>query len=312
MNKKSPLVSIIVRTKDRPELLKRALQSIAVQTYRPIEVILVNDGGCDLNVKEIESILRDVSLNYIRLEENTGRSHAGNVGIKSAKGEYIGFLDDDDEFYPEHVMTLISFLSNQFHYKVAYTDTEMIFKEFSTEKTRMADVKKNIFSKDFSYNALLFGNYIPFNSIIFSREILDSTTWLDENLDLYEDWNFLIKIGQIYPFYHIKKLTAKYNQWSKDLQINQRDYNLNERVRLQIINKHRGKIPPEFLLHIWEDRERKGFRIADLENTMDLISDSMGWRFLIRIRKIREKLIPYGTKRRKIYDSGIKLIKSKL
>ena len=48
MEEKTPLVSIIVRTKDRPKLLKRALQSIFAQTYRPIEVVLVNDGGCDL------------------------------------------------------------------------------------------------------------------------------------------------------------------------------------------------------------------------------------------------------------------------
>lgn len=74
MNKENPLVSIIVRTKDRPKLLKRALQSIAAQTYRPIEVALVNDGGCGLDVEELKGILRDVSLNYIRLEKNTGRA----------------------------------------------------------------------------------------------------------------------------------------------------------------------------------------------------------------------------------------------
>ncbi len=68
----NPLVSIVVRTKDRPKLLKRALQSIAEQTYRPMEVVLVNDGGCDLNINELTGILKDVALNYIRLETNTG------------------------------------------------------------------------------------------------------------------------------------------------------------------------------------------------------------------------------------------------
>ena len=91
MQKENPPVSIIVRTKDRPGLLKRAIKSIAAQTYRPIEVVLVNDGGCDLDAKELEGILGDVCLNYIRLEKNTGRAHAGNVGIENAKGEYIGF-----------------------------------------------------------------------------------------------------------------------------------------------------------------------------------------------------------------------------
>src|SRR3990170_7346574 len=98
----NPLVSIIVRTKDRPKLLRRALQSIAVQTYRPIEAILVNDGGCDLDVDGLKTILGDVSLNYVRLEKNTGRAHAGNVGIENARGEYVGFLDDDDVLYPGH------------------------------------------------------------------------------------------------------------------------------------------------------------------------------------------------------------------
>ncbi len=103
MDNNNPLVSIIVRTKDRPKLLKRALESIAAQTYRPIEAIVVNDGGCELDIEELKSILGDVSLNYVRLEKNTGRAHAGNVGIENAKGEYIGFLDDDDVLYPEHV-----------------------------------------------------------------------------------------------------------------------------------------------------------------------------------------------------------------
>src|SRR5512135_2804388 len=92
----TPLVSIIVRTKDRPKLLEHALESIAAQTYRPIEVVLVNDGGCDLDIEKLRSILGDVSLKYVRLENNAGRAHAGNVGIEHAQGDYIGFLDDDD------------------------------------------------------------------------------------------------------------------------------------------------------------------------------------------------------------------------
>ena len=78
----NPLVSIIVRTKDRPKLLNRALQSISAQTYRPLEVVVVNDGGCDLDVEELKDILRDISLNYMRLEKNTGRSHAGCLSNK--------------------------------------------------------------------------------------------------------------------------------------------------------------------------------------------------------------------------------------
>jgi len=133
MERGNPLVSIIVRTKDRPKLLKRALQSIAAQAYRPIEVVLVNDGGYDLDIEEIRNILQDVSLNYIRLEKNTGRAHAGNVGIENARGEYIGFLDDDDEYYPEHLHFLTENLKDSV-LKIAYTDAEIVFTEFQDEE----------------------------------------------------------------------------------------------------------------------------------------------------------------------------------
>jgi len=131
---KENLVSIIVRTKDRPKLLMRALQSIASQTYTYIEVVLVNDGGCDLDIKELQDILGGMLLSYIKLEKNTGRAHAGNIGIKNAQGEYIAFLDDDDEYYPEHIDNLVSFLSNQSYYEVVYSDTETVVKHSSTEE----------------------------------------------------------------------------------------------------------------------------------------------------------------------------------
>src|SRR4030042_3528026 len=151
MNKESPLVSIIVRTKDRPKLLEKALQSISEQDYRPIEVVLVNDGGCYLDTEKLNSILKDIPLNYVRLEKNRGRAHAGNVGIKNAKGEYIGFLDDDDEFYSNHTSTLISFLE-QSDYKVAYTDAKLIHKVYDDQKEKIIDIDKGIFhSKEFSY-----------------------------------------------------------------------------------------------------------------------------------------------------------------
>ncbi len=364
MNKENRLVSIIVRTKDRPELLKRALQSVAAQTYRPTEVVLVNDGGCDLDIEEIKAILGDVSLNYIRLEENTGRAHAGNVGIENAKGEYIGFLDDDDEFYPEHVVTLVSFLE-QSDYKVAYTDTKMIVRDFAVEEKQIIDVNEIIFSRDFSYKELLVGNYIPFNSICFSREILDFAGKIDESLDLYEDWDFLIRIGQKYPFYHIKNVTAIYNQWSRDQQINQADAEYMKAMHLRIIGKHHEKITPEIILEMRHEKERielelntfkdrynaskaelsktsvsleekdihifrlqetikkkdnyasqlegavreKDDQIMNLENTLNMMRSTLGWQMLESFRRFREKNLPHGTRRRKVYELAIKSFK---
>jgi glycosyltransferase involved in cell wall biosynthesis len=247
MQKENLPVSIIVRTKDRPVLLKHAIKSIAQQTYRPIEVVLVNDGGCDLDAKELKGILGDVSLNYIRLEKNTGRAHAGNVGIENAKGEYIGFLDDDDEFYPEHVETLAAFLT-QSDYKVAYTDAEMVFRKYDVDIVEYTDEEKYVFSsRDFSFHELLLENYIPFINVLFHRDVFPCVGRLDEQLIAFEDWDFFIRCGSIHPFSHVDKVTAKYIQWSKEQQIAQcREFwSILDKEYDKVIGKHCDLFSPK-------------------------------------------------------------------
>jgi glycosyltransferase involved in cell wall biosynthesis len=243
MTENNPLVSIIVRTKDRPKLLRRALQSIAAQTYKPIEVVLVNDGGCALDTGELKTILGDISLNYIRLEKNTGRAHAGNVGIENARGEYIGFLDDDDEFYPEHAETLVSALTKN-SYQIAYTDSLMASKKFNPQTLEFSEIKKElIFSLDFDYGHLIFENFIPFMCLLFKREALVDSGGFDPKFDLYEDWDLLIRLGEKYPFFHIKKTTADYNQWDSELQIAQknRNHDFIRKSYLKVLSKHSDK-----------------------------------------------------------------------
>jgi GT2 family glycosyltransferase len=249
MDNKIPLVSIIVRTKDRPKLLKRALQSIALQTYKPVEVILVNDGGCDLNIDEIEKILGDILLNYIRIAENKGRAHAGNVGINNAQGKYVGFLDDDDEFYPEHVSTLVDFLT-QNGCRVAYTDSEIVKYDYNKEKDELIlEDRYVLFSEDFSYENLLFGNYIPLMCLLFDAQLLHKQKF-DENFDLYEDWDLLIQIAEKASFHHIEKVTAKYNQnLGEQITANSKSH---RNSYMQLAEKHIDKIVPKTLYHNWQ------------------------------------------------------------
>lgn len=247
MDKNKPLVSIIVRTKDRPKLLKRALQSIQEQTYGPIEVVLVNDGGCELDVEELKTILGEVFLNYIRLEKNTGRANAGNIGIETVKGEYVGFLDDDDELLPDHLTTLVAFL-REYDYKVAYTDALLVHKIYDPATLEIKDVKKETaFSQDFDYDRLIFENYIPFMCLLFEDKVLKASNGFDTALDLYEDWDLLLQIGEKTHFYHLKKETAHYNQWSASLQIAQTNKNhlMLRMSYLKIVSKHIAKVTPE-------------------------------------------------------------------
>lgn len=264
MGRENPLVSIIVRTKDRPVLLRRALQSIAAQTYRPVEVVLVNDGGCSLDVEELQSILGDVSLQYKMLEKNRGRPHAGNVGIESAQGKYLGLLDDDDEFYPDHLSTLVSFLE-QNDYKVAYTDANIAYLKFDPETMQIISAEKKLFSsKDFSYNEFIIDNYIPVICLLFSKKVFRYVKGFDESFDIYEDWDLLIRMAEKYPFYHIKKTTAEYVQWSSNLQVAQ-TIKYSEKAgsyHKRIINKHREKFSDEIIRALIQNR-RHSHKLAE-------------------------------------------------
>ncbi|MFZ2196834.1 MAG: glycosyltransferase [Thermodesulfovibrionales bacterium] len=309
-----PLVSIIVRTKDRPQLLMRALRSIIAQTYRPLEVILVNDGGCDLDVEEIKSTLQDVSLNYIRLEKNTGRAHAGNVGLDNAKGEYMGFLDDDDELYSEHISALVPSLKNT-DCKIAYTDSEIIFGSYNFGTMEFTETGRRIFSsKDFSMYDLLVENYIPLITILFNKDVFLVEKGFDEGFEAYEDWDLLIRCGVNHPFHHIKMVTTSYVQWSRELQIAQSsEYaGILEREYDRVLQKHAVKYVPdvvrfcrdslaglkaaaverdariETLLTSNNDLQSK---VSERDEYIRFLQSGRGWRLLSKYYRVRDRFL---------------------
>ncbi|MBF0343477.1 MAG: glycosyltransferase [Nitrospirae bacterium] len=243
---KNPLVSLIVRTKDRPKMLVKALKSIVAQTYRPIEVVLVNDGGCALNTKDIESNLGNCQCRYIPLEENHGRAHAGNVGLSNATGSYIGFLDDDDDLLPQHLDTLVTFLEIS-DFNIAYSDCEIVNKQYDIDKQDFIDAYSYVFySEDFNYKTLLLENYIPIHCLLFKKSAIIGNSF-DEGFDLFEDWDLLIRIATTYPFHHIKKTTAHYNNWDRFSQITHASENVKSDAYFKVLKKHRDKITEEII-----------------------------------------------------------------
>ena len=99
--KKNPTVSIIIATYNRAHYIGRAIQSVLNQTYQDFEVIIVNDASTD-DTEEVVKSFNDERLRYIQLSKNSGGAPVPrNAGIRAARGEYIAFLDDDDEWLPE-------------------------------------------------------------------------------------------------------------------------------------------------------------------------------------------------------------------
>lgn len=192
-------ISVIVRTKDRPALLREAVQSIRATGY-PAETVIVNDGG---------SPLPDFpAVKVIRHETSQGRSEAMNRGVREATGVYIAFLDDDDLFHPEHLATLAQATNHQ-QYAAWYTDAISTFGAIGPTGTFDSERRMRIFARDFDRDALLIDNYIPLTTLLVRKNDYLEAGGFDTAFDLFEDWDFLIRLSARGMFLRIARVTCE-------------------------------------------------------------------------------------------------------
>jgi glycosyltransferase involved in cell wall biosynthesis len=96
-------VSVVIPTRDRPELVARAIQSVRQQTFSDLEIIIVIDGPDPQTIQALREI-DDERLRWVALAESVGGAEARNVGVRHASGHWVALLDDDDEWFPEKLM----------------------------------------------------------------------------------------------------------------------------------------------------------------------------------------------------------------
>lgn len=206
-----PLVTVIVRTHQRPYILYEAIQSIANQTYRHIEIIVIEDGKATAK-GILDKYFSHLNIIYHSTGESVGRTRAANKGLELASGEYINFLDDDDLFYADHVEVLCATLENNPGYKVGYSLAfETPIKIYSEKPYKYKELYyTKVFNSKYSHQELLKSNYLPIQTVMFKRELYEELGGLDESLEVLEDWDFWLKLSKKYPFYYIEKTTSIY------------------------------------------------------------------------------------------------------
>ncbi len=202
-------ISVILRTKDRPLLLKRALASLANQTFRDFEVVLVNDGGEDVSylTQEFRS---QFPINYIYNEISKGRTFAINLGGQSSKGNWMSYLDDDDILYPWHLEALFQATNNGAR-KFIYSDYNRAL--FLDEKKITPEILMGTIPWEYSREELLIQNNIPIHTWFYARECAERVGLWDESLDRMEDYEYLLRLSGNYPFHHVKKVTCEYRYY---------------------------------------------------------------------------------------------------
>lgn len=250
--REGPSVSVVVRTRDRPELLRQALDSLARQTYTRAEVVLVNDGGANPQVPA------DFPLPIVRVDlaESRGRAAAAQAGIEAATGAYVCFLDDDDLAAPEHLATLAGMVQGA-GVRVAYTDAAVAIYELGGSAPSAGAAgwicreRRLPYSRDFDPDRLLLDNYIPFNTLLIERELLREAGPLDGSLPFFEDWDLLIRLAALAPFFHRAVVTCEYRHFrgAPHHVFGERPRERGDflAVKERVIAKHAARIGPDLL-----------------------------------------------------------------
>ncbi len=208
-----PRVSIIVRTFDRPALLVRAIASIANQSYKNIEIVVVNNGGEDVQ-SIVESAAAGRPFRYEVMPERKLISAASNVGARVATGEYVGYLDDDDLLYGDHCARTADALTR--------TKADLVFTVCVGEYAEIRGDEKHVLGyqvyldRQYHPDDIYVSNMSPIHSIVHQRAIFERIGYFDEALPVTDDWELWLRLASSGArFVRIERATCEYS-WRYD------------------------------------------------------------------------------------------------
>ena len=198
-------IDIIMPTFNGRRSIQKAIECVIYQTYQNWNLIVVNDGG-----EDIEDIIDDFSDSRIKYicSDHKGKSHALNVGINCSSGEFIGYLDDDDILYPLHLEVLIKAAIDQGCDFIFNDWYEVCRDEFGREIKRYFE-----FRNDVSPSMLILKNYINHKCILHRRCLLNKVGLYDEDLDILIDWDMIRRLSFASQPCHIWSVTSEHIQY---------------------------------------------------------------------------------------------------
>jgi len=198
------LVSVVIPTYNYAHFLCNAVDSVLAQTYRNIEIIVVDDGSSD-NTSEIAKGY-GARINYI-YQANRGLSAARNAGIRVAGGEFIAFLDADDMWMPDKIMKQVQVLKD--HGAVGAVGSNLY--QVDENLRDLAVVKNKNYAPEKFSRELLFFNIVGGggSSILLRKECFRVAGLFDEELRAAEDWDMWLRISKKFSIRNIDEPLVK-------------------------------------------------------------------------------------------------------
>lgn len=196
------LVSIVIPSYGRPDLLERLLRSIKAQSFRGFEVIVIDDNSPQQEAygRCIENFSRDLNIYIYRNDKNRGAQYSRNRGLSLAKYKYIAFVDDDDEWLPKKLEMQVGLLeSSPKELGFVYSWADSV-----DQSDNIVFKYRSIYNGD-NLGVLLDSCFIPSPTVIVKREVFDKVGGFDENMISCQDWDMWTRIVEFGFFYDVIK-----------------------------------------------------------------------------------------------------------
>ena len=195
---RAPRVTVVTRTRNRPLMLKRAVQSVGAQSFQDLELVIVNDAGSTGPVKSaLESApewLRERTT-VVTNETSHGREAALEDGLAASSCEFFAIHDDDDSWEPGFLAACVAHLDEHPEHGAVATRCDLISETVSEEG--MTEVNRGILAPDRESWTLIdtmVANYVPPISQLIRREVADRIGHWDGNLLTQADWDFNLRL----------------------------------------------------------------------------------------------------------------------
>lgn len=224
VNNYAPKISVVIPVYNRIHSLRRCLDSVLAQTYPVVELLVVDDCSSDGSAETAESIA-DIRIRLLRLPVRSGAQAARNAGIRSAEGDWIAFLDSDDEWLPDKIARQVQVLAGVGNepMTVIHTDCWRVDGRTGTRTAwHIPPVEGNG-----AYRRILMARSPMFQGMLTSKLALTRIGLLDEAVPAHQEWDTSIQLAKICRFYHIRDPLFIYHCEGKDTISGSRSLSIN-------------------------------------------------------------------------------------
>jgi len=251
-----PFITVIIPTYKRNIFLERAVKSVLDQTYKNLEIIIIDDDPNSEIFNQI-SLLKNSSIHYVKNTKNIGASGSRNNGVKYSNGDFLAFLDDDDEWLPQKLEKQISMIMQSDDCGVIYCGYDLMVGNEILKR-------KNTYHKNNNFHEITL-HKCPIGSPtpLIKKELFLQIGGYDVRLPSCQDWDLWIRLSKICKFVALNETLAIYrihgNQISADIE---------KKIlgREAIINKYYNEITKHPYIASWHYR-RLGSLYSLINNT---------------------------------------------